>query len=63
MANGRIANLSMIFTLKQKRNVETTIKTEENCFEAFNELYEKKMKLLANAETPEPTVMIMQSRN
>ncbi|XP_061510531.1 uncharacterized protein LOC133392815 [Anopheles gambiae] len=72
MADGRKANLSMIFTLKQKRNVDelfrlsaikayykTTIKTEENCFEAFNELYEKKMKLLANAETPEPVKDIL----
>nr|XP_049465269.1 uncharacterized protein LOC125906394 isoform X1 [Anopheles coluzzii]XP_049465270.1 uncharacterized protein LOC125906394 isoform X1 [Anopheles coluzzii]XP_049465271.1 uncharacterized protein LOC125906394 isoform X1 [Anopheles coluzzii] len=72
MANGGIANRSMIFALKQKRNVdelfrisaikayyETTIKIEESCFEAFNELYEKKMKLLANAETPEPVKDIL----
>uniref|UniRef100_A0A182HHU0 Uncharacterized protein n=1 Tax=Anopheles arabiensis TaxID=7173 RepID=A0A182HHU0_ANOAR len=72
VADGKMHNRSMIFTLKQKRNVdelfrisaiktyyETNIKTEENCFEAFNELYEKKMKLLANAETPEPVKDIL----
>ncbi|XP_041782118.1 uncharacterized protein LOC121598850 isoform X1 [Anopheles merus] len=72
VADGKMHNRSMIFTLKQKRNVdelfrisaiktyyETTIKTEESCFEAFNELYEKKMKLLANAETPEPVKDIL----
>uniref|UniRef100_A0A182K468 Uncharacterized protein n=1 Tax=Anopheles christyi TaxID=43041 RepID=A0A182K468_9DIPT len=70
VADVKMHNRAKIFSLKQKRNVEelfrisaikayyeTTIKTEENCFKTFNELYDKKMKCLADAKTPDPSCM------